>query len=341
MINVKHKPLTAINWNVDEDMGNVFWDTGIAQFWTESEFHPSRDIKDWNKMTDKERDTYKKVLAGLTGLDTKQGGEGMNLISYHEPRGKFRGVYGFAGGMEFIHEKSYSYIFTSLISTKETDYLLNEWVEEQEHLAVKSSYISHYYDKLLTKNPSLYDRYMAKVASAYLESFLFYSGFYYPLLLAGQGRMVQSGKIIYKITQDEAYHGSAVGLTAQYDYDMLTDEEKEKADKEMYALLDKLYENEVAYTKELYDDLGLTEDVINYVQYNANRALNNLGRENYYNPAPFNPIVENQVNTEKLTNGDFFSTKTDYLLAGNIKDIKDGDFVFEYDINAGLVDEFL
>jgi hypothetical protein len=33
---------------------------------------------------------YKKVLAGLTGLDAKQGGEGMNLISYQEPRRHYK-----------------------------------------------------------------------------------------------------------------------------------------------------------------------------------------------------------------------------------------------------------
>ena len=32
----------------------------------------------------------------------------------------------------------------------------------------------------------------------------------------------------------------------------------------------------------LYDDIGLTEDVLNYVQYNGNKALSNLGFEPYF-----------------------------------------------------------
>ena len=176
---------------------------------------------------------------------------------------------------------------------------------------------------------------MAKVASAFLESALFYSGFYYPLLLAGRGQMTQSGAIIYKITQDESYHGSAVGLTAQYDYNLLTKEDKVRADKETYELLNILYANEVAYTHSLYDLLDLSEDVINYVQYNFNRALQNLGKEDYFNPEPYNPIVENQTNVDRLRNVDFFSGKADYEKSTNIKDIKDEDFSFldskEYD----------
>ena len=33
----------------------------------------------------------------------------------------------------------------------------------------------------------------------------------------------------------------------------------------MYKLLEDLYANEVSYTHMLYDDIGLSEDVLNYV----------------------------------------------------------------------------
>ena len=45
----------------------------------------------------------------------------------------------------------------------------------------------------------------------------------------------------------------------------------------MYKLLNDLHLNEESYTKMLYDDLGITEDVLNYVKYNGNKALSNLG----------------------------------------------------------------
>ncbi|MGI4323892.1 ribonucleotide-diphosphate reductase subunit beta [Klebsiella pneumoniae] len=338
----KNAVLKATNWIIEDDgMSDIYWEQGISQFWTPEEFDVSRDLSSWNSLTESEKNTYKKVLAGLTGLDTKQGGEGMNLVSYHEPRPKYQAVFAFMGGMEEIHAKSYSHIFTTLLSNKETSYLLDTWVEENDFLKVKAQFIGYYYDQLLKPNPTIFDRYMAKVASAFLESALFYSGFYYPLLLAGRGQMTQSGAIIYKITQDEAYHGSAVGLTAQYDYNLLTEEEKKQADKETYELLDILYTNEVAYTHSLYDPLELSEDVINYVQYNFNRALQNLGREDYFNPEPYNPIVENQTNVDRLRNVDFFSGKADYEKSTNIKDIKDEDFSFLDSKEYSTAKEFL
>jgi len=39
-----------------------------------------------------------------------------------------------------------------------------------------------------------------------------------------------------------------------------------------YELLFELYDNEVEYTQDLYDEVGLTEDVKKFLRYNANKA---------------------------------------------------------------------
>ena len=93
--------------------------------------------------------------------------------------------------------------------------------------------------------------------------------------------MTTSGEIIRKILLDESIHGVFTGLDAQSLRNELSENEK-KADKEMYKLLEDLYANEVSYTHMLYDDIGLSEDVLNYVQYNGNKALSNLGFEPYF-----------------------------------------------------------
>ena len=185
------------------------------------------------------------------------------------------------------------------------------------------------YHKLWGKEASIYDQYMARVSSVFLETFLFYSGFYYPLYLAGQGRMTTSGEIIRKILLDESIHGVFTGLDAQSLKNELSQDEQIKADREMYRMLDLLYKNEYEYTKTLYDEIGLTNDVMNYVTYNANKALANLGFEPYYEEKAFNPIIENALNTS-TKNHDFFSVKGDgYVLALNVEALKDEDFIFD------------
>lgn len=320
--------MIAVNWNREDDMTNVFWRQNISQMWVETEFKVSKDLSSWAGLSEDEKDTFKKVLAGLTGLDTHQADDGMPLIMLHTPNLRKKAVYSFMGMMEQVHAKSYSHIFTTLLPTKETDDLLDNWVMQNEQLKYKADRIVTNYYKLLDKNPSAYDKYMARVSSVFLESFLFYSGFYYPLYLAGNGRMTTSGEIIRKILLDESIHGVFTGLDAQEMKGELTAEEQERADKEMYVLLNDLYENEVIYTKSLYDKLGLTEDVLNYLQYNANKALANLGFEPYFEEKGFNPIIENALDTT-TKNHDFFSVKGDgYVLALNVEALQDEDFVF-------------
>ena len=321
--------MIAVNWNKEDDMTNVFWRQNISQMWVETEFKVSKDLSSWAGLSDDEKDTFKKVLAGLTGLDTHQADDGMPLIMLHTQDLRKKAVYSFMGMMEQVHTKSYSHIFTTLLPTKETDDLLDNWVIQNEQLKYKADKIVTNYYKLLDKNPSVYDQYMARVSSVFLESFLFYSGFYYPLYLAGNGRMTTSGEIIRKILLDESIHGVFTGLDAQVLKAELTAEEQERADKEMYTLLKELYDNEVIYTKDLYDKLGLTDDVLNYLQYNANKALANLGFEPYFEEKGFNPIIENALDTT-TKNHDFFSVKGDgYVLALNVEPITDDDFIFD------------
>lgn len=321
--------MIAVNWNKEDDMTMVFWRQNVSQMWVESEFKVSKDISSWATLSDAEKDTFKKVLAGLTGLDTHQADDGMPLILLHTKDLRKKAVYSFMGMMEQVHAKSYSHIFTTLLPSRETNELLDVWVLENEYLAFKSDKIVSRYHKLFDKDASLYDQYMARVASVFLESFLFYSGFYYPLYLAGQGRMVTSGEIIRKILLDESIHGVFTGLDAQSMRGDLSQEEQDRADKEMYELLLELYANEEAYTKSLYDQIGLSEDVMNYVTYNANKALANLGFEPYFEEKAFSPIIENALDTT-TKNHDFFSVKGDgYVIALNVESIRDEDFVFE------------
>ena len=72
---------------------------------------------------------------------------------------------------------------------------------------------------------------MAMVASVFLESYLFYSGFFYPLYLAGQGKLTASGEIINLIIRDESIHGVFVGILAQQIFAELSVEEQQEVQK--------------------------------------------------------------------------------------------------------------
>ena len=312
----------AVNWNKEDDgFTQAFWDQNVKQFWLPEEISVSKDLKVWNELSDKERELYKKVFGGLTLLDTKQGNNGIpSMMSLTEDLQR-KAVLSFMGTMEEIHAKSYSSIFMTLLSTQEIDELF-EWIETEPTLQRKADLILEQYENT-TDQKSLY---LSMVTSVFLESFLFYSGFFYPLYLAGQGKMVASGEIISLILRDESLHGKYIGLLAQEIFESFEDDEKNALKEKVYKILNDLMENEENYTNMIYNGSGLEEEVINFLKYNANRALENLGFDEYYNFNPINPIVLNGLSTETKTH-DFFSTKGNGYQKGVYEELTDEDFM--------------
>lgn len=316
---------SAVNWNSPEtDYTELLWTQNTSQFWLDTEIPVSKDLKTWTKLNDDERKSFMRILGGLTMLDTEQGNVGMPLIAQHVQGKQKKAILIFQAAMEEIHAKSYSTIFTTVASSELIADTF-EWVKEDKNLQYKTARIDSYYRGIKEGNPlSLYQ---AMVASVYLESFLFYSGFFYPLYLAGQGKMVASGEIIKLIIRDESVHGVFVGLLAQEVFQQLSAEEQETASRFVQELLDDLYKNELEYTERLYDPIGLTHEVKKYIRYNANKALMNLGLEPKFEEEEINPVVLNGIRTETTTH-DFFSTKGQGYQKGKVEPLQDDDFVF-------------
>lgn len=317
--NAIHK---AVNWNVEDDgFTQAFWDQNVKQFWLPEEISVSKDLKTWADLSESEKELYKKVLAGLTLLDTKQGNNGVPSMMSLTDNLQRKAVLSFMGTMEEIHAKSYSSIFMTLLTTPQIEDLFN-WIETEPTLQKKADLILAQYENTNDQR-SLY---LSMVTSVFLESFLFYSGFFYPLYLAGQGKMVASGEIISLILRDESLHGKYIGLLAQEIYDSFNDEDKLELKNNVYKIFKNLMGNEIEYTKKIYNESGLVEEVITFLQYNANRALENLGFDKYYEVGKINPIVLNGLSTETKSH-DFFSTKGNGYQKGIYEELEDEDFI--------------
>lgn len=318
-------PLTAGNWNSkDDEFTEMFMLQNLRQFWLPEEISLMPDVLTWKLLGSDEKDTYKKVLAGLTLLDTIQGDVGMNRIAEYTDSHQRTAVLSFMGGMEnAVHARSYSNIFLTLASSEEIDQLF-AWVEENPQLQRKAALIKKYYDEIDGYNLSLYK---AMVASVALESFLFYSGFYYPLYQAGQGRLIHCGEIINLIIRDEAIHGVYVGLLAQELLSKYSPEEQEEMREFTVNLFKELLDNEIEYTRDLYDKVGLSQDVIEFIKYNANKALNNLGYDSIFEVSEVNPIIINGLDTKSKSH-DFFSTKGNSYKKALVEPIRTEDFYF-------------
>jgi ribonucleoside-diphosphate reductase beta chain len=320
MLNLKK--FKAVNWNrPTSELADVFWKQQTKQYWLETEVPVSKDRLKWKSF--EHQDIYKKVLGGLTLLDTIQANIGMNEIARHIDDLQEKSVLTLFAAMEEIHARSYSYIFTTLCpSNQEIDEVF-EWVAEHKELQYKATKIVEQYTNITDKQ-SLWK---AMFASVLLESFLFYSGFFYPLYLAGQGLMKNSAEVISLILRDEALHGVAVGYFSQNIFKQFDQEAQNELKAWAYEYLYDLYENEMRYTEEIYSDIGLSSEVKKYVRYNANKALMNLGLDKMFDDEAIDPIVMNGIRTDSVTH-DFFSQKGNSYTIAKVKPITDDTFKF-------------
>ncbi|MEK4315827.1 class 1b ribonucleoside-diphosphate reductase subunit beta [Bacillus sp. FSL P4-0334] len=317
----------AANWSKHEDdFTQMFYNQNVKQFWLPEEIALNGDLLTWKYLGKNEQDTYMKVLAGLTLLDTEQGNTGMPIVAEHVEGHQRKAVLNFMAMMEnAVHAKSYSNIFMTLAPT-ETINEVFEWVKQNKYLQKKAHTVVGLY-RAIKKGDEI-SLFKAMVASVYLESFLFYSGFYYPLYFYGQGKLMNSGEIINLIIRDEALHGVYTGLLAQEIYSKQTEIKKKELYEWAIDLLLDLYENELDYTTDLYDPVGLTHDVKKFIRYNANKALNNLGFNHYFHEEEINPVVLNGLST-KTKSMDFFSQKGNSYRKATAEALKNEDFYFE------------
>lgn len=316
--------IKAANWNEKvDDFTEMFWEANTSQFWLDTEIPVSKDLNDWKKLSDEEREVYKKVFGGLTLLDTLQGMEGMPFIANKIEGLQRKSVLIFMAMAENIHQKSYSTIFTTLLDNKNEIADVFEWVETNPYVQFKAQTIAKYYRNIETDE----DLYMALIASQFLEGFLFWSGFFYPLFMAGQGKMNSTGEMISLIVRDEQIHAVYLGLIAQEMRREFDAETVERVNAKTTELLEVLMENEKKYTHMLYNEIGLDNEVIDFLKYNINKVMMNLDLPLYYEEQTINPIVENglQVKT-KMT--DMFSVKGASYFKAKIKEVTDSTFDF-------------
>ncbi len=170
----------------------------------------------------------------------------------------------------------------------------------------------------------------AKVASTLLESFLFYSGFYLPMYWSSHAKLTNTADLIRLIIRDEAVHGYYIGYKYQRGLESQTADRRQELKDYTMNLLFELYENEVSYTHELYDSVGLAEDCKKFLHYNANKALMNLGYEAMFpkEVTDVNPAILAALSPNSDENHDFFSGSGSSYVIGKAENTQDEDWDF-------------
>ena len=318
---VRKVPL-AINWNRLQDEKDLeVWNRLTANFWLPEKVPLSNDVQSWGTLREDEQTLTIRVFTGLTLLDTIQNTVGAPSMMPDAQTPHEEAVLTNIAFMEAVHARSYSSIFSTLCSTKEVDEAFR-WSEENPQLQAKSRLVLEEYDAAADPN-------RRKIASVFLESFLFYSGFYLPMYWSSRGKLTNTADLIRLIIRDEAVHGYYIGYKFQRALAKLSEAERTAMKDFAFSLLLELYDVEAQYTELLYDRIGLTEDVKAFLHYNANKALQNLGYEALFPPAAceVNPAILSALSPDS-ENHDFFSGSGSSYVIGTAVATEDEDWDF-------------
>ncbi|WCA22608.1 class 1b ribonucleoside-diphosphate reductase subunit beta [Candidatus Phytoplasma oryzae] len=343
-INFQSKIYEGANWNkLEDEYTQYFYEQNLSQFWRPEDVSLQSDLIIWDKkLSYIEKEVYSKNLLILTFLDTYQGDIGIPIIlrSFSDVEHQKKATLNFMGAMEnAVHAKSYSNIFMTFLNKKKIEelflwgekqinlqniinYIVAIYEDLEKQIAIKKFYFAKYDDKIFHEY-----KWKAMVASVFLETWLFYSGFYYPLYFYGQGMLMQAGEIINLIIRDESIHGVYVGRLAKELYSTFSSEQKEKLENWLNDFFIKLHKEQISLTDELYKELGLVQDVNLFVRYNINKALLNLGFPQKFPYEEVNPVILNGLNTETKTM-DNFSLKGNGYQKMISESLKDEDFIF-------------
>lgn len=321
-MNTKLAITRPVNWNKIEDPIDLdVWNRLTSNFWLPEKVPLSNDIQSWETLKPNEKLLTMRVFTGLTLLDTIQGTVGAaallpDAITPHE-----EAVITNIAFMESVHAKSYSSVFSTLCSTDDIEQAFR-WSEENPYLQKKADIVLGYYrgDDPLKR----------KVASTLLESFLFYSGFYLPMYWSSRAKLTNTADLIRLIIRDEAIHGYYIGYKFQQSYNQETQDRKDEIKMYAYDLLLELYENEIKYTADLYDELGLTADVKKFLHYNANKALMNLGFDALFpkDDCEVSAAILSALSPNADENHDFFSGSGSSYVMGKHESTTDDDWDF-------------
>ncbi|RRC94856.1 class 1b ribonucleoside-diphosphate reductase subunit beta [Schaalia canis] len=321
----RHDPtarLRPINWNrISDDKDLEVWNRLTANFWLPEKVPLSNDLPAWNRMRPEERTLTMRVFTGLTMLDTVQATVGeisqiQDAQTEHE-----EAVYTNIAFMQSVHARSYSSVFSTLSNTDEIDEAYR-WAVDNDLLQQRAKTVLGYY---YGDNPL-----KRKVASTLLSSLLLYAGFYLPLHFSVHATLTNTADMIRLILRDKAVHGYYSGYKYQRGLEKCSPEERQEMHDFTYGLLEELYALELRYSGELYEPLGLMDDVAVFVRYNANKALMNLGYAARFSPE------ETEVNPEILAalapgaeeNHDFFSGSGSSYIIGTAVATEDEDWNF-------------
>ncbi|KGX87373.1 ribonucleotide-diphosphate reductase subunit beta [Pontibacillus litoralis] len=283
----------------------------LANFWIPNEINMNNDLKQWSHLSDKEQDTFKKVIGLLAFLDSIQTDYSGKIADYLTDS-SLVALMQVLSFQEVVHNQSYSYVLSSLVSKQEQDAIFEYW-KHDEVLLERNEFIANGY-KEFVEQPTPKSFLRSIVYDVVLEGLFFYAGFAFFYNLARNQKMVSTSTMINYINRDEQIH---VNLFERIFKETLA-ENPNIDQEEMLTFATETFrraaELETKWATYIigddFDGLTMTE-LEAYIKFMANKRCKELGAEKPFPQYKKNPLkwirAYEDVNSGK---SDFFEQKS-------------------------------
>lgn len=305
--------------------GLLYWDEQLpayyevyrkltGNFWIPQEVSLKTDISDWtNKMTDSQKELFKRGISQLVLLDSIASVFDAEIAAYIQ-NPAVKALINYISSQETIHNESYSYACTSIMTREEATEVFNAPKTDEKVISATNAILDSFDAFVSNKTPETAAK--SLVAMAALEGIRFTNGFV-PFYFLNRNNLMQGvGKIINFINRDEVQHSYAQLLTARDIVTQYSDVIDEKDFAQFtYDLFTEVVQTEQELSRSMFEDFPEMDmvELEMYVEWRANMLLRNLGLEEIF-PTKRNPMRWiNVYDPENInsTKTDFFENKVD------------------------------
>ncbi len=293
----------------------------VSTFWVPEEIDFSRDIDDWNSLTDNERYFIRHILAFFSSSDTIVNMNiGERFISEVKPlEAKF--FYNFQEAMENIHSQTYSLLIDTYIQDPKEK---NETFNAIMHIPCIKKKADWCFKWINDTEASFAQR---LIAFAIVEGVFFSGAFCSIFWMKEKGKMQGLTFSNELISRDEALHVEFACLL----YSMI----KKRVSQEV---VHGMFQEAVDVEKNFLVDsipcamLGMNSELmIEYIQFVSNRLLLQLGYEKIWNVGNPFPFMD-RSNLECRTN--FFESRVAEYSKANVATNQSHEELRQFDIDA-------
>jgi ribonucleotide reductase beta subunit family protein with ferritin-like domain len=300
------------------------WDLykkALSAFWTVEELDLSKDIDDWNKLSDNERFFIKNILAFFSSSDTivniNLGERFLNEVKVLEA--KF--FYGFQMTIEAIHSEAYSLLIDTYIKNSKEKHETFNAIQYVPCIKQKADWCFNWIN-------DIEDPFAQRLIAFAIVEGVFFSGAFCSIFWLKE-RSLMPGLAFSNelISRDEGMHVEfAVHL-----YSMIKDRVPQDTVHEMMR-------NAVAVEKNFIIEsipcslLGMNADLMTtYIEFVADRLLVQLGYDKIWNSANPFPFME-RISIETKSN--FFESRVSQYSKANVGVKQDHDKIREFTLDA-------